>query len=575
MNTRTLGLIAALLVVATSAAATPVTFQVDMRIPASFELFEPGVDAVELRGSMNGWSAGEHVLSDADGDLVYEITTDLATDTYEYKFVIVRGGQDRWEHSIPNRSVTVTGPSTIPPVFFDHPAGWSPGGTVVGGDLSFVPMLESHGVVYTVDGAPVDLLDAARDHGWGVVRLRLWHTPSEPWHGLDATVAYAHEVKAAGLELMLDFHYSDTWADPGKQYKPVAWQGVPFAALVDSVYAYTNAVVRRFRDEGVLPEYIQVGNEISPGMLWDDGRVGWPGSEWDTPEQWDQFAELLSAGVAGARDSLGSGEETRILIHVAEGCDNARAQWFFDNLLARGVSFDIIGLSFYPWWHGDIWGLRDNLADLAPRYGKELMVVETAYPWTLGWNDDTTNIVGDASQLHPGYDATPEGQFAFLRDVVSVVEATPGGLGTGVVYWEPAWIVVEGAPGCPWENLALFDFDGDALPGFGFAQPWGTGVGEEPPPARPFLSRGSPNPFRESAKFSLSVPSTGARVRVRVFDISGRLVTTLIDQALPGGERTVRWDGRDASGRRVSSGVYMLSAEIEGRRAARKAVRLR
>jgi len=575
MTSRTLSAVAIALLIVVAAHAAPVTFQVDVRIPASFGHFEPGTDVVELRGSMNGWSSGEHVLSDPDGDLVYEIATDLATGTYEYKFVIVRGGEDRWEHSIPNRSVTVSGPTTIPQVHFDHPASWTPGGTIVGGDLSFVPMLESHGVVYTVDESPVDLLDACRDRGWGVVRLRLWHTPAEPWHGLDATVAYAHEIKDAGLELMLDFHYSDTWADPGKQYKPAAWEGLPFEALVDSVYAYTNAVVRRFLDEGVLPEYIQIGNEISPGMLWDDGRVGSPGSAWDTPEQWDQFAELLTAGVAGARDSLAPGEETRIIIHVAEGCDNTRAQWFFDNLLARGVSFDIIGLSFYPWWHGDIWGLRDNLADLAPRYGKELMVVETAYPWTLGWEDDTNNMVGDTTQLHPGYDATPAKQFEFLRDLVTVVEATPGGLGAGVVYWEPAWIVVDGGPGCPWENLALFNFDGEALPGFGFAQPWGTGVGEEEPAARPFLSRGSPNPFRESATFSLVVPSPGARVRVRVFDVSGRLVTTLIDRRLPPGERSVSWDGRDADGRRVASGVYMLSAEVDGKRAARKAVRVR
>jgi arabinogalactan endo-1,4-beta-galactosidase len=354
-------------------------------------------------------------------------------------------------------------------------AGPATGAVRVGADLSFTPQLVSLGAVYRVDGTAVDLLDACGAHGYGIVRLRLWHTPAEPWHGLDATLAFARGVKARGLDLMLDLHYSDTWADPGHQQKPAAWAGVPFEALVDSVREYTGAVVKRFRDEGILPEYIQIGNEISAGMLWDDGRVGWQGSEWDTDAQWDNLAALVAAGVAGVRDGsagaqggLEVADEPRVILHYDNGGDNAGCRWFFDHLLARGVTFDAIGLSYYPWWHGEIWGLRDNICDLATRYGREIMVVETGYPWTLVWRDETLNFVGDPSQLHAGYPATPDGQLAFLREVVAVVEATPGGLGAAVLYWEPEFIAVPGGPGNPYENVALFDFEGDALPGFGF-----------------------------------------------------------------------------------------------------------
>jgi arabinogalactan endo-1,4-beta-galactosidase len=349
-------------------------------------------------------------------------------------------------------------------------AGPAAGAVRVGADLSFTPQLVSLGAVYRVDGEPMDILDACAANGLEIVRLRLWRSPAEPWHGLDATVAFAREVKAHGLDLMLDLHYSDTWADPGHQSKPEAWEDVPFEALVDSVYAYTSAVVKRFRDEGIAPEYVQIGNEISAGMLWDDGRVGWQGSEWDTPARWDNLAALVSAGAAGVRDGFAPGEEPRVIVHYADGGDNAGCRWFFDRLRARDVAFDAIGLSYYPWWHGSIRGLEDNLTDLATRYGREMMIVETGYPWTLGWRDETPNFVGEPSQLLAGRPATPDGQLLFLREVVAAVEATPDGLGTAVLYWEPGFLAVEGGPADPYENITLFDFDGGALPGFGFGR---------------------------------------------------------------------------------------------------------
>ena len=575
------------LAVPAAAGATPVTFACDMRIELSFERFTPGVDTLVVRGAFNGWSGNGLVMTDVDGDDVYEITLDLAAGSHPYKFVIPLSTYDRWEHFVDNRVVTVGGdPVEVAPVFFDHRAGWTPGTTKCGADISFTHQIEAAGGEYRVDGVPVNLFEACADHGYEIIRLRLWHTPTDPWHALPATILMAQETKAAGLQFMLDFHYSDTWADPGKQFKPAAWEGIPFAAMVDSVYAYTNAAIRAFRDAGALPDYVQIGNEVSNGMLWDDGRVG---GAWDTPTQWDNFAALLSAGVAGVQDSLSPAEQPVIIIHNDQGAGVGTCEWFYDNLVSRGVSFDCIGLSFYPWWHGDIWGLRDNLENLAPRYGKEIMVVETAYPWTLDWYDATNNFVWQESQLHANYPATQDGQFGFLRDVVAVVEATPGGLGTGVLYWEPGFIAVDGGPGSPYENLTTFDFDGDALPGFGFPMPWSTGVesGDDGPAAddigdagegpgsRVMLSPAAPNPFRGSSTLTLTVFAPGAHARVRVYDVSGRIVTTLTDRELAPGRHDLTWDGRDTSGARVASGVYLIGATVAGERATARLVHLK
>ncbi len=582
-------LVVLVLVISTAASAVPVTFAVDMRIELSFERFDPVVDTLVIRGAFNGWSGNGDVLTDVDGDDIYEITLDFEAGSHPYKFLIPLSTHDRWEHFVDNREVTVgDDPVEVSPVFFDHRAGWMPGTTKCGADISFTHQIEAAGGVYRVDGIAVDLIEACADHGYQIIRLRLWHTPAEPWHALPATILMAQEAKAAGLEFMLDFHYSDTWADPGKQYKPAAWEGITFPALVDSMYAYTNAAIRAFRDAGALPDYVQIGNEVSNGMLWDDGRVG---GEWNTPEQWDNFAQLLSAGVAGVRDSLSPPEQPVIIIHNDQGASVGACEWFYDNLVSRGVAFDCIGLSFYPWWHGDIWGLRDNLENLAPRFGREIMVVETAYPWTLDWVDDgTNNFVWQESQLHANYPATPDAQFAFLRDVVAVVEATPVGLGTGVLTWEPGFISVDGGPGNPSENLATFDFDGEATRGFGFPQPWGTGVdtgdesgnggdpaggtGEEQG-SRVMLSPAAPNPFRGSTTLALTIFAPGAHARVRVIDVSGRVIATLADHALTPGRHELTWDGRSASGSEVASGVYLIGAAVDGERVTAKLVRLK
>lgn len=350
-----------------------------------------------------------------------------------------------------------------------------------GADVSFLPQVEAGGGVFRAGNEPADLLAILRARGIDTVRLRLWHAPAGGGapaadsaaiaspaapaaapSSLASTLALAARARAAGCDVLLDLHFSDTWADPGHQAKPAAWAALPFAALADSVRAYVRDVLAAFAARGAPPVIVQLGNEITAGLLWDDGRAG---GAFDTQAQWDNLAVLLKAAAAGVRDAAGPSGARRpeIMLHFDRGGDNAGARRCLDNLVARGVAFDLIGLSFYPWWHGTLADLEANLADLAPRYGKDLVVVETAYPWTLAWFDETHNQVGLPSQLLPGYPATPAGQRAFLADLLAIVRSAPQGRGRGVFWWAPEWIA---SPrfGSAWENAALFDQGGRALP---------------------------------------------------------------------------------------------------------------
>ncbi|MGH7455536.1 MAG: glycoside hydrolase family 53 protein, partial [bacterium] len=306
---------------------------------------------------------------------------------------------------------------------------------------------------------PQDPLKIFKDHGINYIRLKLWHTPNENYNNLEKILYMAKRIKDRELKFLLNFHYSDTWADPGRQRKPAAWVGLPFEALRDSVYAYTKNVMRALYDQQTLPEMVQIGNEITPGMLWNDGRVG---GAFDTPQQWSNLGELIKAGVRGVRESCEAGDSVRLMIHLDRGGDNAACRWYFNNLLSQGVEFDVIGLSYYPWWHGTLNQVRANLNDLAVRYGKDLIVAETAYPWTLQWFDNIGNIVGSANQLHAGYPATVDGQAAFLAELIKIVRNVRDQKGKGVFYWAPEYISVQPI-GSPWENNALFDFTGNVL----------------------------------------------------------------------------------------------------------------
>jgi arabinogalactan endo-1,4-beta-galactosidase len=300
-------------------------------------------------------------------------------------------------------------------------------------------------------------LDIFKANGVNYIRLRLWHTPSNGYCGTAKTVEYAKKVKAKGLKLLLDFHYSDWWADPGKQNKPAAWVGLSFTVLKDSVYSYTKKAIEAFRNQNIIPDMVQVGNEITAGMLWPDGRVG---GNYDI--NWTHFGDLVKAGIQGVKDAMAD-TTVKIMIHIDRGGDNTTARWYYDRLIAQGVQFDVIGLSYYPWWHGTVAQMKANLNDLAVKYNKDIVLAETAYPWTTQYLNDGMADVGLGSWTPPaGYPITAQGQKAFLSVVTKTLIETTNKKGTGYFYWEPAYISVPPI-GSSWEHYTTFDYSGNAL----------------------------------------------------------------------------------------------------------------
>ena len=323
-----------------------------------------------------------------------------------------------------------------------------------GVDISWLQEIEANGGLFYDQGEPQDALTIFKRYGVDTIRLRLWVNPVHGYCNTEYTLEMARRVKAAGFRLMLDFHYSDTWADPAHQQKPAAWQDLPFDQLAKAVHDYTLEVMQRLKQQDTLPDSVQIGNEISSGFLWPDGAVG--GSH---EANWPQFATLLKAGIAGVNDSLLPGEKVRVILHIDAGGNNAVARWFFDHIQAEGVAYDIIGLSYYPWWHGTLEALSANITDLRARYSRPVWVVETAYPWTLSSYSGGTQV-SDPAKLLSAFPATQQGQRDFLAAEQQVIRAAGG---SGMFYWEPDFIPVP-MHDSGWGNLGLFDNRGIALP---------------------------------------------------------------------------------------------------------------
>jgi arabinogalactan endo-1,4-beta-galactosidase len=308
----------------------------------------------------------------------------------------------------------------------------------VGADLSFLKQAEDRGIQFKEDNQPKPGLEIFKNHGYNWIRLRLFHTPTQLPNNLEYTIALAKSAKQLGFHFLLDYHYSDTWADPGKQFIPKAWEGMSHAQMVDALFAYTRDTTAAFREAGVLPEMVQIGNEITNGMLWPDAKL---------PANWDNFADFLKAGIAGVEAGKGNLPRPRIMIHIDKGGDRIKTKAFFDKLNTYHVEYDVIGQSYYPWWQGSLNDLRENMIATAEEYGKDIMVVEAAYNWTPG----------NYRTKPAPFPETPEGQKQFLDEVNRVVQATPGGRGAGVFWWEPAVAGGTGARG-------FFDHDYNVLP---------------------------------------------------------------------------------------------------------------
>ena len=342
------------------------------------------------------------------------------------------------------------------------PAAESPAEFIAGADLSHVALYESHEKVYRDGGEKRDPFEILKSHGLNCVRLRLFTSSAEqakrdPYNAinnLDYTVPLAVRVKKAGLRFLLDFHYSDTWADPAKQTKPTAWKELSFEQLEQRMYEYNRDAIAAFKRAGAPPDYVQVGNEITPGLVWPDGRVG---GEFEKPEQWAQLGRLIKAASRGIKESAGA-ETPKIIIHLDRGGDWGTTQWFFDHLREQQVEFDIIGESYYPFWHGTLDQLRDCLTHAAERYGKPVLVAETGFPWIeKEW---------DGKPLRPLVGIAPgkEGQVRFVEELSKVVKGVPGGKGIGIFWWAAEYQPLRGTNLAGFDGRSFFDHDGNALP---------------------------------------------------------------------------------------------------------------
>jgi arabinogalactan endo-1,4-beta-galactosidase len=355
----------------------------------------------------------------------------------------------------------------------------APSSFLLGADISTLTQMEQRGGIFQDDGRPGDAIAIFRRHGWNCFRLRLFVNPNGRGgviNSLEYTCALARRIKNSGAVLILDLHYSDTWADPQHQDKPAAWKDLDFDALEKSVRKYTATVMSAMRENGTLPDIVQVGNEITGGTLWPDAQVQVPLSTvkvfdatvkpiqppqpYDDQRQWDRLARIVKAGVGGIRDATTPADHVRIMLHIDCGGDWAITQWFFDHMIAHQVDFDMIGQSYYPYWHGTLAQVGENLRRTAQTYHKDIVVVETAYPWK--------NSQRWTTRKNMAWPISAQGQRQFMADLIKTVQQTPGGHGVGVIYWHPEGVPLRGG-GRVWNggDMSLFDDQGDALPAVG------------------------------------------------------------------------------------------------------------
>ena len=324
-------------------------------------------------------------------------------------------------------------PTTPEPVAFDY---------IRGVDISFLPEIETTSTVFWNEaGEEKDVLTILKAAGCNTVRIRLWHTPNSVHSSFSEVKTFAKRVHDSGLKVWLTVHYSDTWADPGSQTMPAAWQGLSLEILKDSLSNYTKRIV----DE-MNPDFIQIGNETNDGFLWTIGKLQ------------NDYYELLKTGCIAVR---ATSDSCKIMIHYA-GTNGATS--FFSNIQNQQIDYDLIGISYYPIWHGkNLDALADNLKRLHENYNHPVVIAETSYPFTLGWDDWTNNVLGGNEQLIDDYPATATGQANFLRKIKEISIQNGN---YGFCYWGTEWVAFRGEQannGSSWENQALFDFNNKAL----------------------------------------------------------------------------------------------------------------
>lgn len=355
---------------------------------------------------------------------------------------------------------------------------------IKGMDLSTLLELERCGAKYYEDGKEKDILDIMKEHDVDTIRLRLWNDPKsedgEPYgagnNDLAETIAIGKKVTDAGFGVLLNFHYSDFWADPGKQIKPKAWKNFGVDELEQAVYDFTLENLTKIIEAGVNVTMIQVGNELSNGLLWPEGKV----------PNYDNIAKFVNAGIRACRKV---NADIPIMIHLDNGGNNELYVRWFTNFIERGEEFEYIGLSYYPFWHGSLDQLEFNMNDIAKRFNKDLIIAEVSMGFTMDSYQEYEKLADSERKGYAtkpelvekiDYPMTIEGQADFTKDFLNRVANVVDDHGKGFFWWEPAWIPVPGSGwatpaslkymndpgpcGNEWANQALFDYDGNVLP---------------------------------------------------------------------------------------------------------------
>ncbi|HEX7410551.1 MAG TPA: glycosyl hydrolase 53 family protein [Bacteroidales bacterium] len=418
-----------------------------------------------------------------------------------------------------------------------------------GGDLSYVKELEGCGVQWKENNTDKDILSIFKDNGANIVRFRIWHTPTTGNNGYTDTESMISRAKAKGLKVILDFHYSDTWADAGKQKCPAAWISVVNnnSVLSDSLYNYTKKTLQTLKDKGLMPEFVQVGNETNGGMCFPgDGTVTWP-------TEWAKQTLLFNAGIRAVRDVDVS---TKIILHVA---DPNNAEWWAGQLNSNGVTgYDILGVSFYPIWHTNktINDFGTIITNIRNTYQKDVMVVETGLPWTNSWDDNTTNVMNGVPAAY-GSTPSPEIQAQWLTDLSNKMVATRG---IGIVYWEPDW-VASNVTACPaefggssWENVALFDFSNNLMTngGIKFCQ-LTTGINLPTAKSDNLSLSVFPNPENDELNVQFNAKSA-AKALLEIYDVQGRIIKAFAEKPVIGSNKFTL----NISELRNGSGIFVL-----------------
>ena len=431
-----------------------------------------------------------------------------------------------------------------------------------GVDISMLKQVEESGGLFYENGNQIDPVQIFKDKGLNTVRIKIWHTPSLNYNNLESVLEIANRANNVGLNLLLDFHYSDTWADPSSQTKPSAWVDLNFEILCDSIEQYSRHVITKLKNQNTLPKYVQIGNETDCGLLWPDGYVC---DESNNDSQWNKLGALFMHAIDGVNSALDTQDTIKIISHVS-----SEGNWFFNNLIGQGVDIDILSISYYPMWHGTLSDLNQNMDELGNEFQKPVLIVETAYPFTLEWNDNTNNILGLETQLLEGYEASEEGQFTFLYDLITLVDENDYGL--GICYWAPDWISTNQF-GSPWENQALFDFDGELLDAIS--------VFDNSSVAIKRIDNFSlnniynyPNPFNPVTTLRYDLPKDEL-VTITVYDMLGNVVNNLVNANQFSGYKSVQWNATNNQGQSVSAGVYLYRIEAGEFRQTRKMILLK